>query len=205
MSRKWPVIPTIVVLAAAAAMVALGVWQLQRAQWKEHLIDRAEQALAQDQALSSFPANGAHNDWFLYRRLEFECANVLGWRSVAGRNARGQVGYVHVAQCDEPNLFGFDSELAYEAEIVTGWSQGPDQPEWHGGSVRGTIVPGDGQTLRVVANPPLAGLEANAAPDPNDLPNNHLAYAFQWFFFAITALVIYWLALRRRWRDAGKR
>ncbi len=42
-----------------------------------------------------------------------------------------------------------------------------------------------------------------APPDPNDLPNNHLAYAGQWFFFALTALVIYWLALRRRWREKG--
>ena len=55
----------------------------------------------------------------------------------------------------------------------------------------------------VVADPPLAGLEASATPDPHDLPNNHLAYAGQWFFFAVTALVIYWLALRRRWRDQG--
>ena len=45
---------------------------------------------------------------------------------------------------------------------------------------------------------PLAGLEPLAAPDPRDLPNNHLAYAGQWFFFALTALVIYILALRRR-------
>ena len=205
MIRKLPVVPTAIVLAAVAAMVALGVWQLQRSQWKAGLIERAEQALAHDEALAQFPVNGADNDWFLYRRLEFECADVLGWRSVAGRNARGQVGYVHVAQCDEPNLFGFDSEVAYEAEVVTGWSQGPHQPEWDGGSVRGTIVPGDGQTLRVVADPPLAGLEANAAPDPNDLPNNHLAYAVQWFFFALTALVIYWLALRKKWRDEGAR
>ena len=49
----------------------------------------------------------------------------------------------------------------------------------------------------LVADPPVAGLQANAPPDPRDLPNNHMAYAFQWFFFAITALVIYGLALRR--------
>jgi surfeit locus 1 family protein len=51
-----------------------------------------------------------------------------------------------------------------------------------------------------VADPPVGGLAANAAPDPADLPNNHLAYAGQWFFFALTALVIYVLALRRRRR-----
>jgi surfeit locus 1 family protein len=49
-----------------------------------------------------------------------------------------------------------------------------------------------------VAAPPLAGLEANAIPDPAEIPNNHFAYAVQWFVFAATALVIYGLALRKR-------
>ena len=30
------------------------------------------------------------------------------------------------------------------------------------------------------------------------MPNNHLAYAVQWFLFALTALVIYAIALRKR-------
>ena len=38
-----------------------------------------------------------------------------------------------------------------------------------------------------------------AAPDPRDVPNNHLSYAVQWFLFALTAVVIYILALRKRW------
>ena len=28
--RRWPLIPTLLVLAAVAVMIALGVWQLQR-------------------------------------------------------------------------------------------------------------------------------------------------------------------------------
>jgi surfeit locus 1 family protein len=54
-----------------------------------------------------------------------------------------------------------------------------------------------------VADPPLAGLAANARPDPADIPNNHWSYAVQWFLFAGTALVIYALALRKRLRWAG--
>ena len=46
------------------------------------------------------------------------------------------------------------------------------------------------------------GLKPLAPPDPNEVPNNHLMYAGQWFFFALTALVIYVLALRRKRRDA---
>ena len=61
------------------------------------------------------------------------------------------------------------------------------------------IAPGP----RLVADPPVAGLQANAVPDPSDLPNNHLSYAGQWFLFAATALVIYVLAVRRG-KSAGK-
>ena len=52
----------------------------------------------------------------------------------------------------------------------------------------------------MIADPPLAGLEANARPDPASIPNNHLSYAIQWFLFALTALVIYAIALRKRLR-----
>ena len=68
------------------------------------------------------------------------------------------------------------------------------------------ILPGDGAVgARLVADPPVAGLGANARPDPSDIPNNHLAYAVQWFLFAFTALVIYALALRKRLAAAAQR
>ena len=44
MIRRLPVIPTIFVLAAVAAMIGLGIWQLQRARWKDGLIARYAQA-----------------------------------------------------------------------------------------------------------------------------------------------------------------
>jgi surfeit locus 1 family protein len=61
------------------------------------------------------------------------------------------------------------------------------------------IAPGP----RLVAVPPQAGLSQLALPDPGDLPNNHLAYAGQWFFFALTALVIYGLAIRKKLRGGA--
>ncbi|MBM3928735.1 MAG: SURF1 family protein, partial [Sphingomonadales bacterium] len=39
---------------------------------------------------------------------------------------------------------------------------------------------------------------ANPAPDLSAVPNNHLAYAVQWFLFAVVAAIIYAMALRRR-------
>ena len=81
-----------------------------------------------------------------------------------------------------------------KADVILGWSRDPKAPAWRGGEVMGVIAPGP----RLVADPPLAGLAANARPDPSDIPNNHLSYAVQWFLFAATALVIYVLAVRKR-------
>ncbi|MBU6269649.1 MAG: SURF1 family protein, partial [Sphingomonadales bacterium] len=75
-------------------------------------------------------------------------------------------------------------------------SRAPTSPDWRGGAVAGVIAPGP----RLVADPPLAGLAANARPDPGTIPNNHLSYAVQWFLFALTALVIYAIALWKRLR-----
>jgi cytochrome oxidase assembly protein ShyY1 len=49
----------------------------------------------------------------------------------------------------------------------------------------------------IVAERPAPGLQASAPPVA-EAPNNSLAYAFQWFFFAIAAAAVYLLALRKR-------
>ena len=189
MIRRLPIIATLVVLAAAGTMVALGIWQLQRAEWKADLIARYQAALS-DKAPVAFPrAGSADSEVILYRRSQVDCSRgASGWASIAGRNRGGEVGYVHIATCGD-------------AAVQLGWSRNPNPPgDWEGGEAAGVIVPYGEDAVRLVADPPLAGLEASAAPDPADMPNNHLAYAVQWFFFALTALVIYALAVRKRLR-----
>jgi surfeit locus 1 family protein len=83
---------------------------------------------------------------------------------------------------------------------VLGWSRSPEPAQWPGGEVAGVLLAQPKGKFDIIADPPLAGLEANARPDPADIPNNHLAYAVQWFLFAGVALVIYALALRKRMR-----
>ena len=112
--------------------------------------------------------------------------------TVAGTSLRGEKGLAQRATC----LLADGTT----ARVDIGFSRRPEPAEWDGGSVVGIIAPGG----RIVATEPLAGLEPLAAPDPRDLPNNHLAYAGQWFFFALTALVIYILALRRRSPGLGR-
>ena len=191
MSRRLPVISTLIVLAAVVTMVALGIWQLQRKEWKEALIARFERS----QAMSSdvpWPVDSSEHEAALYRHSGFDCARVVGMSSVAGRSAEGKPGWAHAARCR--------TARGGEATVALGWSTDPQPPRWDGGKVAGFVAPA-GEGVRLIAAPPQAGLAQLAPPDPRDLPNNHLAYAVQWFLFAATALVIYVLALRKKWRN----
>ena len=182
--KSIPVIPSIIVGAAIAVMIALGFWQLGRMDEKEALIVRAEQALKMS-AEVEYPSDPASIDDVIYRRTSVTCESASGWTTVAGTSARGEKGVAQRVSCQRPD--------AEPLTVDIGWSRDPAPVEWAGGEVSGVIAPGG----RIVATTPLAALEPLAAPDPRNLPNNHLAYAGQWFFFALTALVIYLLALRR--------
>jgi surfeit locus 1 family protein len=199
MTRRVPIIPTIIVLAAVATMIALGIWQLGRMDEKAALIARFEAAVSNDDPVT-FPvaASEAEVDAVLYRRSAINCLFTVGdWRSISGRSLTGRSGFVHIIGCGTTTASTETDETAY---VQTGWSRDKMPPKWDGGEVSGRITPNKEGAVRLVADPPVGGLEANALPDPGDLPNNHLAYAGQWFFFALTALVIYVLAIRRRQR-----
>lgn len=87
-------------------------------------------------------------------------------------------------------------------QAVMGWSRSVDSPDdWEGGQVTGIITLDPEFGLRLISEEPVAGLQAVALPSPEDIPNNHLLYAIQWFFFAAAAGIIYVLALRRRLRE----
>ena len=191
MTRRVPIVATLVVAAAVAAMIALGVWQLRRADWKADLIARYTQAQAMS-ALVPWPSDEAGLKDSLFRWSQFDCEQVLGIRTTAATSAAGESGVAQVAHCKVAG--------GGEAEVALGWSRPTQQIAWHGGRVTGIIGPGGTFGGMLHASPPAPSLEPLAAPDPSDLPNNHLAYAGQWFFFALTALVIYVLALRKRWR-----
>ena len=189
---RFPIVPTVIVAAAIATMVALGVWQLGRMNEKEALITRYETALR----------NSADVDWpspseyeaSLFRHTTVECSDVRAIDSVAGRSRSNAPGWAHIARCAN----GGEGTV----DIAIGWSREPQPPSWDGGAVRGLIAP-QGDTVKLVADEGQCGLEPLARPDPSKLASNHLACAGQWFFFALTALVIYVLALRARLRKQG--
>lgn len=179
MMRRVPVFSTLIVAAAIAVMIALGVWQIGRMHEKEALLERYR-------AARTMPAEAPFGPDSLYRRSRLDCPRPTAASTMAGLNRNGESGQAHVVRC---SLAG-----GGEALVVLGWSRDVAAREWRGGEVVGWVAPGP----RLVADPPLAGLEANAVPDPSSIPNNHWSYAVQWFLFAGVALVIYALAVRKR-------
>lgn len=197
--KRFPIIATMIVAVAVTAMVALGFWQLQR----------REQKLAELRGLAANPGkspiafpNPPVGDDLLFRRAGAFCLKPVSF-SVTGA---GKAGFRVIARCatgaEGP---GFSVQL--------GTTSDPQfKPQWAGGKVSGMISHAPSSTpliamlfgkappreLLLVADTPAPGLAANETPTIDSIPNNHLAYAVQWFLFAIIALVIYLLALRRR-------
>ena len=197
MSRRLPLVPTIVVAAAVALMIGLGVWQLQRARWKEGLLSRYAQA--DKLPPISWPTVPVKRDTLpLFRHATGMCVKPIGQRAVAGENRSGEPGYAHIIDCatgaEGPGM-----------SVEVGWSKNPNaKVNWPGGLVSGVIAPDRRMGMRLVAASAPPGLEPSAPPTLASIPNNHRFYALQWFAFAAIALVIYGLALRKRWREDAK-
>lgn len=187
--RPVPLIPTLVVGAAVAIMIALGVWQLRRAAEKDMLI--AELATASRRPAVDWPAIPDPAALPLFRRSALTCRTVTGWRATSGRSRDGAAGWSHIATC-------VTDRGGAPAQVVAGWSRDPRTPAWGGGAVRGTIAPDSRHGIRLVADDAPAGLAPAAPPGLEDIPNNHLGYAVQWFLFALAAVAVYGVALRRR-------
>jgi cytochrome oxidase assembly protein ShyY1 len=198
MKIRFPIVATMIVAAAVVVMVALGVWQLQRKGEKEALI--ALYAANRAKSEISYPALGPVSDMSMFRKSTVTCLKVVRWQASAGKDAQGRSGIRYIAE--GPGIL-----------VLAGVADRPDlTPAWTGGAVTGLIVTepdkrsllqkalGSDVVLRpmLIATSSVEGLRAPSQPKPEDVANNHLAYAVQWFLFAAAAAIIYLLALRKR-------
>lgn len=204
--RRWPVIPTILVLIAVSMMIALGVWQLQRKGEKEALVALYERNMAMS-SLVTYPELPPVPDALLFRKSSVVCLEPVRWDPRSGTDRKGKTGFRMIADCrtgaEGPGVL-----------VDVGIADDFTPPKWTGGTVQGTIVPGPDQPTvmeraagkdsparaMLIADTPAPGLRASAVPSAGNTLNNHLAYAGQWFLFAAAALMIYVLAVRRRLR-----
>lgn len=205
-ARRWPLIPTILVLIAVAVMIGLSVWQLQRKAEKEALVALYQRNMAMS-ALVTYPEMPPVADSLLFRKSSVVCLEPVRWDPRSGTDQKGRAGFRMIADCrtgaEGPGVL-----------VDVGIGDDFTPPKWSGGIVQGTIVPGPDQPTvmeravgkgsaaraMLIADTPAAGLRASAVPSADNTPNNHLAYAVQWFLFAAAALIIYVLAVRRRLR-----
>jgi len=203
--KKIPILPTVIVALAVLAMVRLGFWQIDRLHQKEALL--ASFAANEAKPPVALPALLPLKEQDLFRRASANCLPVqpAKWVQRGGRLPGGKPGWRMIAFCatgaEGP---GFAADIGISASDVP--------PAWKGGVVRGRVVtlpsatplfarmfgevPPD--TAMIVAEMPAPGLARSPDPSPADVPNNHLAYAVQWFLFAGVAIAIYAIALWRR-------
>ena len=198
MIRRLPLIPTIVVLAAVALMIALGMWQLRRADLHQRELVRYT-AAAKLPPISYPTAPVSDYEALYYRYATGNCLRVAGQRTRPGENRYEEPGYVIIADCatgaEGPGI-----------SVEVGWSKNPNAKlSWAGGLVSGIIVPDEKSHIRLASAAPAPGLEPTAVPIPSVKvsPARNRGYAATWFAFAAIALLIYGLAVRKRLNESN--
>lgn len=194
--KRIPFLPTLVVGIAVAAMMALGLWQLlDRMPKKEAYLAQ----LAANPARPAIPFPLRPDDSLLFRRTVADCRPPVTIR----RAGAGAAGFRLIATC---------SVSQGSLQVQLGTTHDPRaESTWPGGRVTGYVSHAPDsrsliqsafdhrpQAMLLVSDRPAPGLEANPSPDIDGVPNNHLAYAIQWFLFAAIAAIIYVLAVARR-------
>jgi hypothetical protein len=197
MSRKLPLVPTIIVAAAVAVMIGLGIWQLRRADEKSRLLQ--QYAAAEKLPPIAFPTLPlATVQLPLFRHATGVCLRPVGRRTVPGEGASGEPGYVHIVDC----MTGAEGP---GMSVAVGWSKNPNAPiNWGGGPVSGIIAPDNITRMRLVAASAPEGLETVAPPSVSSVTNKLRSFEILWFAFALIATIIYVLALRLRWKKEQK-
>ncbi|KRB82505.1 hypothetical protein ASE00_10630 [Sphingomonas sp. Root710] len=207
--RRLPFIPTLIVGAAVAAMIALGIWQLRRAEWKESLL-ASYRANAGEAALYGLPPADS-TDKVAFRRAHILCRITTAPTLLGGMDRRGRTGFRNIVGCAL-----IDGRLIM---VDLGWRAIDAKPDLPAPGQRieagGRLIPDDvlakrvlgdakgGTPLLLVLEGAAPGLSPSVPPSIETIPNNHRGYAGQWFLFAGVALVIYVLALLRRRREAA--
>ncbi len=224
---RFPWILTILCVASLALLVALGVWQIQRLQWKQALIAEAE-AAAGLPAVPLYEALAAPAGPE-FRSVTVDCPGLPTARFVELRTIQdGEAGVRLVSACTPPRMTfpvlidrGFVPE-SISARPAVSVSEVPFMVT---GEVRLTPPPGAmapapdhgvfyardltamGTALGVGQPAPhtvYATISTNPewtalkpSAPPAAFSNNHLGYAMTWFGLAL-ALVGFYIALLRR-------
>ena len=194
MNRKLPLGPTLFVLLAVPVMLGLGYWQMfVRAPWKDAVLSR----LMANSAAPVIALPRRLSDDLAFRRVRVVCA-TLDSQGIGGaaEGAGGAVGFRHLALCEpdggEPVLISLG--VARDPKLVVVASKS--------GGFTGRLIPRSGMpAFLLISDTPQPPLAAEIAPGIDTIPNSHRSYGVQWWGFALTLFVIYFVYVRR-WRQS---
>jgi surfeit locus 1 family protein len=202
-SRRIPIIPTVITAVGFLILCGLGKWQLDRREWKRDLIERLSAAPNLPEVTpAEFGAAMMGDASIQYRRARIDCraGPKKPYDLRPGSSAKGDSGFFVVVSC-RPN------DRPPDIVAVAGWTRRVDAKELTlslDTELAGVVIEnpygmakGRPRFMLIpdAAIPPLARPQQ---PSAADLPDNHLAYAGQWFGLAAALAAIYGLWLRRR-------
>ncbi|MFT3724702.1 MAG: SURF1 family protein [Hyphomonadaceae bacterium] len=211
--RPYPIL-TFIAIPALAALITLGVWQSQRAEWKAQLISRFEQAAKADpqppeavlcggkteagvvvsppvgvgKALRMFghDASGVAG-WRLFQAVTLPCGPVLAETGFEVLDIGGPGAALPVVREAKPAA-RFLIEPWPEKPLMAA-DNAPDRNEWHWFDATGMAADLGVPALSVpFILTPLSGMPDFLTRTP---PETHIGYAVTWFGMAIAFAVIY--------------
>ncbi len=215
MRRYFPIIPTLLVGAAVITMLMLGIWQLDRRGEKASLL-ATYRANLNAPPLARFPTERPVPTSAMFRKARVSCKPAGTALQRGGKDSSGRFTIFRtIMPCRLPDVPASpDNPIFY---VDMGGTEEPGKTviitnEDYSGIVT-TMPPESGFLVRqfrpepppaalLIADQAVGNLVPSAAPNIADVPNDHLAYAIQWFLFAGFALIIYILALRKRVKSA---
>ncbi len=225
---RFPVVLTALALVLLVVLLGLGVWQVQRMQWKEGLIDAAEAAAGQP-PLPVAEALKVENPEF--RRVVLTCRGLSAapWVELQSVEA-GDAGVRLVSACaveGQPTLLVDRGFVSAEISARPSVSAADTMPVVVTGVLRRAPAPGAmtpppaegrfyGRDAEAMAralkvegpvSPFTVFALTSSNPDlaalkpsapPAAFTNNHLGYALTWFGLAAALIAFYVVLLRRR-------
>ncbi len=227
MHRRFPIVLTLVCAAAFAALVVLGVWQVQRMQWKNGLIAQAE---SRARSLPEPPGwVGADGDNAEFSRTSVVCPGLASAAYVELQTIHeGQPGVRLVSACRPRNFpatflvdRGFVADTisarpavrasTEETRIVAQLRKTPPPGPMALPPDKGRFFARDNAAMARalgVTEPSQYTLFALTSSNPEwpalqpsappaAFSNNHLGYALTWFGLAL-ALAGFYIAMLRR-------
>lgn len=211
--RPFPVL-TLFAVPILAALIALGVWQGQRAEWKAELVQTfAETAEAPPLSAEAVCAAGLAEGQVIappmgqgpgLRMFGHDAAGAAGWRvfqtaDVCGRPVLVESGFEKLLIGGPGGQLppGAIPERVVDRYVVEPWPErsamaaanSAERNEWHwfdAAAIAGAVGASDLDTRFIIT--PYAGVPAFLSRTP---PETHIGYAVTWFGMAVAFLVIY--------------